>query len=300
MTSPLETLRSVVNDVTAKPAAAWPMVLCRILFFSSMMLIFAVGFNFQELLEKMSPEFWQPVSLFRLIPFEILANPSLLSIAHGAVPIALLFCVLGLLTPYCYALVSICFFYLIGMNLSLGSTFHHWHLPVFVCMVYAFTKTPGFLSLDGWLFSRNRTAFEMSPEFHWPIRLIRVFMVLAYFNAGFQKLKSSGADWIFSDNLSLILKSTPTVTELGLWIARQPELCQALALYTVVVEIFAPMALFRRFRWIIWGCFLLHAGTRLTMGHYGGFLNWQICYLFWVPWDSLYRTIQDLRKEIPS
>lgn len=134
---------------------------------------------------------------------------------------------------------------------------------------------------------------RLSGEYRWPIRAVWVVMALIFFGAGFSKLRISGFQWIFSDNIAILLnqrnyniESADPLTSWGLNIASHPWLCRALAAITIAAELFYPLALIsRRARWVIVPTvFVMQVGIRVLMGI--AFDEYLICNLFWISWSK--------------
>ncbi len=108
----------------------------------------------------------------------------------------------------------------------------------------------------------------------WPVRSSIAFLSVAYFCTGFQKLRTSGIDWIFSYNLAWALYwgrvrgAPPPWRELAFFIADRSWLAQVSAAGIVLFEIGFPLVLFfPRIRpAFIVGAWLFHGGTYLMLG----------------------------------
>ena len=161
----------------------------------------------------------------------------------------------------------------------------------------AFSHCGGAWSLDRLLFRRRRGEKALgiqqvsSSKYTWPVRLVQVVMVLAFFGAGFSKLSYSGWGWIASDNRALMLVahhySHYPLNFWGLHLAPYGFLCQLMAAGTVVFEAGAPLALLSRrlCRVLVPGLVQMQVGIWILLGL--GFYNYFLCYLFWVPWNRL-------------
>lgn len=100
------------------------------------------------------------------------------------------------------------------------------------------------------------------------------FLSVAYFCTGFQKLKASGLEWIFSDNLQWALYwgrvrgDPPPWRELAFFIADRPWLSQLSAAFIVAFEVgFFLVFFFPKTRPIfLIGAWMFHVGTYLMLG----------------------------------
>ncbi|MBM3671146.1 MAG: hypothetical protein FJW86_02995 [Actinobacteria bacterium] len=100
------------------------------------------------------------------------------------------------------------------------------------------------------------------------------FLSVAYFCTGFQKLKASGLEWIFSDNLQWALYwgrvrgDPPPWRELAFFIADRPWLSQLSAAFIVAFEVGFILVLFfpkTRPAFIV-AAWMFHVGTYLMLG----------------------------------
>jgi hypothetical protein len=122
-----------------------------------------------------------------------------------------------------------------------------------------------------------------------------VLMAIIWFAAGYAKLKESGINWAFSDTLANNLMvhhySHHPPTNWGLWLADHPWLCRFFALGSLMLEAGAPLALvslwFRR-AWVP-GIAAMQLGIKLMLGV--SFVQFMICYIFWLPWDRIGREL---------
>jgi len=153
--------------------------------------------------------------------------------------------------------------------------------------------------LRGWR-DATKMSLMLSGEYTWPVRLVWVLFILVFFGAGMSKIRHSGLEWIFSDNMRYLLirhhYTHEPLTSWGLYLAQYNWLCQLLAAATLVVEVGSPLALFsHKLRLIIIpGLFFMQIGIWTLMGVQ--FLAYLFCFLFWIPWDRLVRWLR-MRKE---
>ncbi len=111
--------------------------------------------------------------------------------------------------------------------------------------------------------------------YNWPIRVLALVAVLAYFVSGWAKVRNGGWDWvtgdvlrnqIANDNLRKLLAGD-FYSPLGGWLTRYGWVFPPLALATQVVELGAPLALFGRRLGQLWAgaAWLFHAGIVALM-----------------------------------
>ena len=84
----------------------------------------------------------------------------------------------------------------------------------------------------------------------WPPRAALAVVACVYFLTGLQKVRHSGLAWVFSDNMSWVLRqgadSSPVSTDLVRVLAETPVLPQLLAGGALALELAAPLLLFWR------------------------------------------------------
>lgn len=272
--------------------------LCRLVFYVTIFLYYSIISPLGHV-EWLTPEFrtfYQPISFFKLFNYSYLElfrsidlflvwkACLLLSAAGFLFPLSSLGSFLGLLL-------------LAGIPLNFGKVHHSNHLPVMVLGIFALAINPGKYSLDNYIFKgwvRKLPVITM-----WPLQMSRIYMCLLYFSSGFQKVRTAGLEWVFSDNMQNIILTRPTVTQLGLLIGKYPILCQSMALVTVLAQLGAPLALLKGYHRvpIIVTLFFLHVGTYLVMGNHGFFFPYNLCFLVWLPWEKIVRRLKNFRPK---
>jgi hypothetical protein len=134
----------------------------------------------------------------------------------------------------------------------------------------------------------------ISGEYTWPVRMVWLLMALAFFAAGVAKIRFSGLQWVTSDTLAIFLIhnnyhviNLDPLTTWGLYLAQHPWLCRALAAGTIGVEVGFPLALVSpgARRLLVPATLLLQIMIRVVLGP--SFVQFMLCYLFWVPWDRV-------------
>lgn len=131
-----------------------------------------------------------------------------------------------------------------------------------------------------------------SPDFGWPLVLVRIFVAQIYFFSGYSKLYHVGPEWITADNMSrwlLLFHQQDQVrafTEWGVWIADHPWIAFCVAASTVALDlafILTPFFAAAR-RVLVPAAATFHVGILLVMGI--AFLNAPQLLVF-VNWDWL-------------
>jgi len=131
------------------------------------------------------------------------------------------------------------------------------------------------------------------------------FLSVAYFCTGFQKLKASGLEWIFSDNLQWALYwgrvrgDPPPWRELAFFIADRPWLSQLSAAFIVAFEVGFFLVFFfpKTRRAFLIGAWMFHVGTYLMLGLDYWFYAFVVT-LVLVDWPKLADRIR--RQPVPT
>jgi hypothetical protein len=107
----------------------------------------------------------------------------------------------------------------------------------------------------------------------WPIRVAITMTALVYFFTGYHKLRRSGLEWVFSDNMSNIMRwgpsiGTPTWPEAATWIGNTTWAALLSAAFLFFLELSFPTVLvWRRLLPIYAGlAVMLHLGTWFLLG----------------------------------
>jgi len=270
-----------------------------------------------------APVFWMPIRTFEVLHLSPLSAGALLAV-QTAWKLALGLCAIGLWTRASAIVAAALGIYLLGLPQNFGATQHYDTLVVFTLTVLAFSRAGDVRSFDAIIRARRRAgrrrqrvasdtataedsglarptgrsevrrAYASGAEYQWPIRAMWVMTALVFFGAGTSKLRHSGLEWAFSDNLRLLLMRAyyhvsdgDPLTGFGLTIARLPGLSKAVAVSSLAIETFYIVALFSRRARPYIGIVgvLFFAGIRAFMGP--TFEAYFICNLFLVPWDRV-------------
>ena len=276
------------------PAPASTLGACRVLFFGSLFL-WQWHHDFSAW-GRFSAVFWMPVWLFdtaRIPPLPSTAIAAIQSLWKAS----LLLSAVGLFTRPAMIAAFALGTYLMGLPHNFGQTQHFDTLVVFTCGALALSRAADACSLDALIGAARKRSPELPPddgEYRWPIRFVWVAMALIFCAAGISKLRHSGLDWIFSDNLALLLRRQQyhisdgePLTRWGIFVARHGGVARMLALAAVSTELLFPLALIsRRARYVLAPAGLaMLIGIRLLMGP--TFEQFMLCYVFWVPWASV-------------
>ena len=230
--------------------------------------------------------FYEPISFFKLLSFDEMMWLNSINL-FDIWKYCMAFSAIGLLYPLSSSLSFVGLLYLAGIGLNFGKIHHVNHMPVVILGIMAMNINPGSISVDAYM--AKLKGIRLPEITHWPLRTAQIYMVILYFASGFQKFRNSGLEWVFSDNMQTIILTRPTVTDLGLWIARFPLLCKSIAFITLLAEITAPLALVsKRYKLLVIPClFLFHIGTLSILGLHGYFIPYNLCFLVWLPWERV-------------
>lgn len=245
---------------------------------------------------SVTPALFQPIWLFERFRIPILGEGAL-----GVLQVlwkAALFCsAIGFMTRSSLIVSAVLGTYLLGLGHNFGQTYHFDAILVVAFWILAFSRAG-----DAWSVDALRNAARHrdvagplpSPEYHWPVQLILVSFSLVFCAAGIAKLRASGLQWIFSDNLAILLdrvqyhiSDADPVLPWSSTFARIPGAAKMMAFSTIFFETLYPISLFsRRLRpvFVVGGLGLI-IGIRAMMGP--TFENFLLINFFWVPWDRV-------------
>src|ERR671910_162451 len=182
--------------------------LCRILFFGALFLLY-LDYDVTRWTEG-SDSLWQPVWIFQILHLPVLSS-SLLVVLQSVWKMSLALSCIGLFTRISTASSFILGIYLLGLPMNFGKVGHAQSLVVFVFGIMALSRCGDSCSIDRLIWKarqRNDTSRQrpqVSGEYTWPVRAVWVMFALFFFAAGVSKLRHSGLEWIFSDNMAIML-----------------------------------------------------------------------------------------------
>lgn len=297
----MQTFRKRWTRFWFEPVEPFNLGICRILFFGAFFLLYLPQ-DFSAW-GDVSHSFWMPIWLFEAFHLPVFSS-GLLSILQSIWKASLALSCLGFLTRASTVSSFLLGIYLLGLPHNFGKVHHFDALVVIVLGIMALSRCGDAYSMDR-LIRRARQGRNLSVhrppvsgEYTWPVRAVWLMLALIFFAAGVSKLRHSGLEWIFSDNMSIMLiqhhyhlPNADPLVSWGLALAQYKWLTWLLAAQTVVLEVSYPLALFsRRVRWVIVpGVFLMQVGIRVLLGP--TFSQFLICNLFWVPWDRVRRIV---------
>lgn len=169
-----------------------------------------------------------------------------------------------------FLIATVAGFYVLGISELSGTPFHHHHLLWFVALLAA-SPCGDALSVDAWR-ARRRGVPPQGPSvaYGFPIRIAWLLLGAIYFFPGVWKLRSSGLEWCWSDNLrnQLYAKWFQLNDVPALRLDHFPLLCRLAATGVVLFELTFVFAVFvdRLRPWAVAGALLFHAGSAYWMG----------------------------------
>jgi hypothetical protein len=284
------------NRFWFEPGPAFTLGVCRVLFFGTL-LLWQLPHDFAPW-GAYSRVFWMPIWLFDTLGVRPLP-PGALTWLQAIWKVSLLLSAAGLFARPAMIVAFAAGAYLMGLPHNFGQTQHFDTLVVFASGALAISRAADAVSIDAWLASRRRGDPRAAPppddgEYTWPIRFVWVMMALIFCAAGISKLRHSGFEWVFSDNLAMLLlrqqyhlSDGEPLTNWGIWVANHSWAARAMGATAVCVETLFPLTLVSRYARMVLvpaGLAFL-VGIRLLMGP--TFEQFMLCYVFWVPWDRL-------------
>lgn len=192
----------------------------------------------------------------------------------------------GLKTRWSLTAAALGAYYLLGVAQLSGNVVHDHHLVWFLALLAA-SPCGDALSLDAR--DRGRAVHEVaepSARYGVPIFFARALIAAIFFFPGVWKLRESGLDWIFSDNLrnQMWWKWAQYDWVPAIRVDHYPRLLRALALFAVAFELSFPVLIFipRIRKYVALAALLFHAGIEATMRI--PFSSLWLCYVVFVDW----------------
>lgn len=233
--------------------------------------------------------FWQPISFFKYFSYSFVmsVNPNVL---YWAFVVSMIFSAVGLLFRFSSLVSFLIFLFAAGLPCNFGKIHHSNHMTAILLGLLCLVPV-GKVSID-FCFKNSTSKTKVDEEiWSWFFFTVMAYMALVYGSAGLQKLRNTGWSWASNESMAAIILTRPTVTPFGVWVAQSDWLGGVLAKYALLLEFFAPLALLlknpkRAFYGFL--LFMLHQGMYWTLGDHGAFFPYQICFLAWLPWQSIH------------
>ncbi len=251
-----------------------PLSIYRVLIFSGLLVVYWFFWDRHE--SFFNCELYQTVGVYSL--FGIPCSSYLFKIAYWAGILTAFLALLGLGYKWTGKLASLFALFVSGYIYNFHEVYHSYHMFIIVVLIVGFSRAGGSLSFDAWL---QKNSMEDSWEFHWPLQMVRLYVVYVYWIVGIEKLYYGGFEWAFSENLQMIVFVNPQKGLLAPWFL-------SLSKYSVILiaswslfvaEFLSPIALFGKkagyFMWFNW--LIFHIGVSLTLGGHLGFFSQVLC-----------------------
>ena len=240
----------------------------------------------------LDPVFWEPAFPWRYLTPDGPPPRALVVIGARLLELSVAMSCLGLFTRVSTVTAAVSGFLMLPYAGCWGVHYHQTSISGLMLLVLAFSRCGDGFSLDALFWPK--TELGASHHYGWPGRMACLALSMVFFAAGVEKLRKSGLEWIFSDNLSLTLTrgfyfpftGTPR-TDLGLTIAQSTSLCLILALLTIFFELFYPLGLLAhatRHKWLLImpiGGALAICGFNILLGK--SFYALVVAHVFWLP-----------------
>jgi hypothetical protein len=265
-----------------RPAHPEPLALCRIVFYAGLLWLYAAE-DFR-IVTDLAPLRWRPISFITFLAPSAPPTADVILWMQTIWKISLFASMAGFMTRVSTLLACLLGLYLVALPFCVVSPTHEMGACGIGFIVLALSRCGDALSLDSLISSWGRRPGRnpVSPEYGWPIQLMRTVICLVFFGAGVSKLQQSGLAWILSDNLQLQLgaRSMPAAA----WLISSPQLCRFLAGSTIFIEALHPLALFSRMLACIFvpGAILLLISIWIFMDI--RFVSLMLAHVFWLPW----------------
>lgn len=305
-------LTARINDFLFGKSSALNLGFCRFVFCLWITCVNWPGFIFQEgrsywLGATLPTSLWRPISFFTMFshpPIDVAQAALLLKI--GA--ISLVSATLGFYSRVSCLIAAVCLGLANGDILCYGIYGHVSQLWILVLVIFSCSRCGDSFSVDAVLRSDSFLRTTRAVAYGWPVKLICLTHCLVYVSAAISKIRNSGFEWVFSEQLqNYFLRSAYDVNyllpavrhlEIGLFFARNPYLCHAIAVIILLTELLAPLVLIPRFRAMVLVLFMMHMMVPLTL--VSAFFGYLGIYLCWIPWDKVFLSfglISDSRSE---
>jgi len=273
------------------PQSPFDLGICRAIFFG--ICFFHYSNQSIYLWGDIAPSLWQPIWTFKVFGIPALGAEILRPLFYVWL-IALAMASLGVLTKLATITSAAIGFYMISLSQCWGKVDHDDAAVLLTMLLLALSRCGDAVSLDT-LGRKNNP--QPSGEYRWPIRFVWVTLSLVFFAAGMAKLRISGFEWAWSENMRVLMVRrqyiSPHLDESVLWIAQTWWLPRLMAASVMFFEAGYPLALFsRRLRLVfVPGLIMSVIGFKYMISP--DFRQLLYLSLFWVPWGQL---IERVRK----
>ena len=233
-------------------------------------------------------ELWTPVGIFHLYPKDMLFSLIESHLLLNLLCVCLFFTMIGFLTRFSSFMSFILALLLLGYPNNFGAAYNSNNLFLVTLFVLIFSNAGHSLSVDNLL--KNRKAYNENNKLFmcwslWTIKLITSLTCLFYFTSGLQKLRLSGLDWVFSDQMAISFMHLGH--PVGLFLSQLSIFSIVVAFLGLFTQIcsFLPIFLPRLTLLFFFLFCLFHIIIDVTFGTH--FVNHWTVLVFLFPWGNL-------------
>lgn len=237
---------------------------------------------------------WKPVSLFRAFGVPPIDRATLEALYWTWVAALVLGC-LGAGSRVSVPIAAILGFVLLGGMNNFGKIHHSYNLPMMILFVLAWSRCGDGFSVDA-LLGRRPAHSGSDPEYGWPLALGRIGFAVLMGLGGLSKLFGTwippdlaAFEFLFARSIAIAELEGFPLSPLNAWLANHGLLAMIAAYGALVLELSAPVALFRRglVRLVIVGGLLgMQAFNAFVLGIHIN-LPWLAGYVAFLPLDAL-------------
>lgn len=251
-----------------KPASAIVLGTYRIVLFSYLFLLLCVGLYLQKSYECAA---FSPVGIFSTIHFP--CSDVVIRITYLIGIFSSLFAASGYEFRIFGKVAAVSAMLVLGYEYNFHEIYHGYHVLIMTLLIVSFSRAGDACTL----FSRGEHYTQTSYRYRWPVQLCKLYVVYVYFLVGAERLYFGGLEWVFSENLQILVFTKPQASVLGDWFLTLSTPSVIVFAFTAVFicEIFAPLALINKktgaLYWFLWLFF--HIGVSLVLGRHKSFFS---------------------------
>lgn len=237
---------------------------------------------------------YQPVSLFRIFNLPQVEYATLRILYWVWVGVLVLACV-GAGSRISVPVAALIGFILLGVMNNYGKIHHSYNLPMMLLFVLAFSRCGEGFSLDA-LIGRRPAHCGSDPDYGWPLALGRIAFAVLMGLGGLSKIFGNwippdldAFEFLFARGIAIAELKGFSMSPLTLWFANNGLLAMVAAYIAMVLELAAPIALFRGglVRFVIVGGLLgMQVFNALVLGIHIN-VPWLAGYVVFLPLDAL-------------
>jgi hypothetical protein len=295
----------MTRTISRPPYGPKRLAVCRIL---SCATLFCIHINMDYTAFCTLPdEFWAPISLFSYLQIPRLSAEWIITLQIVLLA-SLGLCVVGVAVRLGATIALLSSVYLMGFVNCFGKVSHGDTIVPFILLILATSRCDDAYAI--WPSPKKRDhGDDASIAYRWPIEGVWILFGLIFGAAGIAKLRYGGMEWIFSDNMSHVLRlhylspDAPS-SNLAHWIADSHYACVTMAAAGVLFESFAPLVVFSRTArlLIVPGIALMMLGFSVLFGFTCH--RYVILFIWFIPFDqmpftALRRTV-NLKPQLPA